>query len=338
MLQIDGSLGEGGGQVLRTSLALSLVTGTPVSIVGIRARRRRPGLMRQHLTCVLAAAAVGDARVDGAALDSRAIEFAPGRVRGGDHRFTVGTAGSTTLVLQTVLPALLHAPAPSTVTIAGGTHNPMAPPYDFVARAFARALRHMGAKLDVQLLRHGFAPAGGGAIASNIGPSRLCPTSFLARTSGLRGARALLANLPRHVAERELAVVRRRLSVHPEQLRVEEVDAEGPGNMLLVELPGDPFDEVVAIAGERGKPAEQVAEEACGRAEALLGTGAAVGEHLSDQLLLPLAIAGGGAMRTVAPSLHARTNAAVIERFLPVRFEQREDRDGSWVVECRSRS
>src|SRR5512143_2963577 len=136
VLEIDGASGEGGGQILRSSLALSLVTGIPFRIVNVRAGRKRPGLMRQHLTAVQAAAAVGQARVAGADVGSRELTFEPGTVRAGDYRFSVGTAGSATLVFQTVFPALALAKAPSSVTVEGGTHNPMAPPFDFLARAF----------------------------------------------------------------------------------------------------------------------------------------------------------------------------------------------------------
>lgn len=340
MLTIDGMQGEGGGQVLRTSLALSLVTGEPFTIENIRANRARPGLQRQHLTAVQAATAVGGARVDGAELGSSRVVFTPRALRGGHFAFAVGTAGSTTLVLQTVLPALLAAPAPSSLLLEGGTHNPLAPCADFVLRTFAPALRTMGASLDLQLLRHGFAPAGGGAIAANIGPSRLAPTTWLRRTpAGLPRARALVAQLPTSIGERELAIVQRRLGAvfHREQMAVESVDSYGPGNILLLEFPLEGWTEVIGVPGERGVSAEHVANTACGRAKTFLAVEAPVGEHLADQLLLPLALAGGGALRTLPPSLHTRTNAQVIERFLPVRFTFRDEPDRSCVIEVAPR-
>ncbi len=338
MITIDGSLGEGGGQVQRTALSLSLVTGEPFTIEKIRAGRAKPGLARQHLTCVEAAAAVGGASVEGAAIGSQRLVFRPGGVRAGDYGFAIGTAGSTTLVLQTVLPALLVADAPSTVSLTGGTHNPLAPPFEFLQAVFAPALRAMGATVDLQLLRHGFAPTGGGSITATIGPSRLVPRAWLRRDpAGLRRARAIVANLPPSVAERELAIVRRRLDLHPEQMRIETVPSNGPGNVLVIELPGVPFGEVIAVPGERGVAAEQVAERACAQAIAFLATDAPVGEHLADQLLLPLAIGGGGSFRTLPPSRHTTTNAQVIERFLPVRFGFRDDEGRTTVVEVLSR-
>lgn len=332
MITIDGSQGEGGGQVLRTALSLALVTGQPFAIEKIRAGRDKPGLKRQHLTCVQAATEVGGAAVDGAELGSMRLVFEPRELRGGDYRFAIGTAGSTTLVLQTVLPALLVADEPSTVTASGGTHNPLAPPFDFLATTFATAVRAMGASLDLQLVRHGFAPAGGGMLTAAVGPSRLAPIEWLQRGhTGLPGARALIAQIDASVAERELAVVRKRLGMHPERLRVEKVDSHGPGNMLLLEFPNQHVTEVIAVPGERGVSAEQVADRACALARPFLASDAPVGEHLADQLLLPLAMAGGGAFRTTEPSSHTRTNAEVIERFLPVRFELRPH-GNAWLV------
>lgn len=333
MITIDGSMGEGGGQVLRTALALSLVTAQPFLIERIRAGRAKPGLARQHLTCVEAAVAVGQARVEGAELGSQRLVFKPVSVRAGDYRFAIGTAGSTTLVLQTVLPALLRAGAPSKVMLSGGTHNPLAPPFEFLQLAFAPALRAMGASLDLELVRYGFAPAGGGAIGAEIRPSRLQPVTLLERKpAGLPRARALLAQLSPHIGERELAIVRQRLALPAAQTRVETVASHGPGNMLLLEFPGQPCSEVIGVPGERGISAEQVAEAACAQASAFLAADVPVGEHLADQLPPLMAIAGGGAFRTLEPSPHTRTNAQVIERFLPVRIGFTADAPGTWLV------
>ncbi len=335
MLHIDGSMGEGGGQVLRTALGLSLVTGQPFSIERIRAGREKPGLKRQHLTAVLAAAAIGGASVDGAEPGSQRLTFAPERVRAGTHRCAIGTAGSTTLVLQTLLPALLTAAAPSTVHLSGGTHNPLAPSFDFVAQVFVPALRQMGAAIDLQLVRYGFAPAGGGVISAVVTPRTLTPVQWLERRAvGLPRARAIVAGVPHSVAERELHVVGRRLDFRPEQRHVEEVDSAGPGNMLVLEFPGEPVGELISVPGERRVSAETVAERACAQAKAFLDANAPVGEHLADQLLIPLAMAGGGVFRTLPPSLHTRTNAEVVERFLPVRITLREDTGAAnWIVE-----
>jgi RNA 3'-terminal phosphate cyclase (ATP) len=225
LITIDGSMGEGGGQVLRTSLALSLVTGKPFRIERIRAGREKPGLLRQHLTAVNAAAAVGGADVDGAALGSRELGFRPGAVRPGEHRFAVGTAGSATLVLQAVLPALLGARGSSSLVLEGGTHNPFAPPFDFLAKAFLPLLARMGAKVEARLERPGFYPAGGGRFHVAIEPvERLQRLDLPSRGEPKRRlARAMVSNLHRNIADRELKAVKDLLSWDRSCLIADEV-------------------------------------------------------------------------------------------------------------------
>lgn len=336
MLHLDGSAGEGGGQILRTALALSALTGQAFRIEHIRRNREKPGLARQHLTAVQAAAACCGARVTGAEPGSRSLSFAPGRVRPGDHTFAIGTAGSTSLVLQTVLPALLLADGPSRVHVTGGTHNPKCPPFDFLQRAFAPLLRAMGFGIELTLHRAGFRPAGGGEIAAAIapgnGPRRL---DLLDRGPGLPPqVRILLSNLPDRIAVRERAVLQERLGHLEPRIAVESVPSPGPGNAITVTLPAVHATEVVTAIGERGIPAERVAAAAADEALALLAADVPVGPHLADQLLIPLALAGAGTFRTVRPTLHTTTNVHVIEVFLPVRFRLREDeaRPGTWLV------
>lgn len=331
-LHIDGSLGEGGGQVLRTALGLSLVTGQPFAIDKIRAGRPKPGLQRQHLTAVLAAAEVGGAQVEGAELGSQRLTFKPKGVRAGAYRFAIGTAGSTTLVLQTVLPALLVADGPSTVELVGGTHNPMAPPFDFLQHAFAPLLHRMGASLALELRTHGFYPAGGGQWRATVAPAAWTPIELLERAAEpQQRARIVLSRIPRHVAEREASTLRARLGLRADEITIDEVDSPGPGNVVLLRLNLGVVTEVVTALGERGVLAEDVAAKVANEAEALLRSGVPVGEHLADQLLVPMALAGGGVFRTVEPSQHTTTNAQVIERFLPVAFTMRED-GGAWRI------
>ncbi|RTL38988.1 MAG: RNA 3'-phosphate cyclase, partial [Rhodocyclaceae bacterium] len=207
MIEIDGAAGEGGGQILRTALALSMCTGQPFTLTRIRAGRAKPGLMRQHLTCVNAAAEVCAAEVDGAELNAQSLRFTPGQVRAGDYHFNVGTAGSCTLVLQTVWPALLMADAPSRLKLGGGTHNPMAPPFHFLARSYAPLMRRLGANAELNLRRLGFYPAGGGEIEVTIWPAgdTLQPFDLDGRGARLEGyAECFVPALPRSVARREL--------------------------------------------------------------------------------------------------------------------------------------
>ncbi len=335
LLTIDGSLGEGGGQVLRTSLALSLVTGRPFRIERIRAGRRQPGLLRQHLTAVNAACEVSGARVTGAELGSRELQFEPGAVRGGEYRFAVGTAGSATLVLQTVLVPLALAREPSRLTLEGGTHNPFAPPFDFLARTFLPAFARMGPRVGARLERHGFYPAGGGRFEVTIEPcARLLPFSLETRSEAVAvSARALVACLPEKIGVRELAVVRERLGLPRDACRVEIIDCPvGPGNVLVIALASDDVVEIVTGFGEKSVSAERVASTACAEASRYLEAGVPVGEHLADQLLVPCAVAGTGCFRTVKPSRHTETNADVVRAFLPVDVRIEPENDVAWRI------
>ena len=324
-VHIDGAQGEGGGQVLRSSLTLSLLTGRPLHIERIRAGRRKPGLQRQHLTAVRAAAEVGNARVIGGDPGSQSLSFQPQGLRAGRFQFAIGTAGSCTLVLQTILPALLLAPGPSRVLLSGGTHNPQAPPADFLRRVFLPLLNRIGGQSTLRLLRHGFYPAGGGEIEVTVEPAaQLRPLELSERGALLeQRAQALIAALPMHIAERELATVARTLGWSQEQLRLEGLPNDrGPGNALMLTLVHEGVTEMFTSFGEVGVRAEQVAAKACRLVSRYLASGAAAGPFLADQLLLPLALAGGS-FTTVRPTQHTLTNLRVIEQFLPHRFEIR---------------
>ncbi|MFM8333569.1 MAG: RNA 3'-terminal phosphate cyclase [Candidatus Methylumidiphilus sp.] len=320
VLELDGSEGEGGGQILRTALSLSMCSGRPFRIINIRAKRKSPGLMRQHLTAVLAAAEICGAAVEGGHAGSQALSFRPGRVRGGDYKFAIGTAGSCTLVLQTVLPALLQADGPSRVLLRGGTHNPLSPPFHFLERAFLPLLRRMGAVVSLDLARCGFYPAGGGEFNAQIEPSALRPLHLAERGERLAAyAECLIAALPMHIARRELETVGKRMGFGEAQLRLRGLPHDqGPGNALLLTLEQAQVTEVFSGFGEKGVAAETVAERLVEAARRYLASGAAVGPHLADQLLLPMALAGGGSFTVSAWTPHAATNAEVIRRFVDI--------------------
>lgn len=335
MLTIDGSQGEGGGQILRSSLALALVTGQPFTITKIRAGRKKPGILRQHLTALQAAVAISQAQAVGGELGSMELTFKPGTVRPSEYHFAVGTAGSATLVLQTVLPALLCAAGPSTLRLEGGTHNPWAPPFDFLTSAFLPLIERMGPRIQARLVRPGFYPAGGGEFQVTITPAAaLQPIELLARGDTQRiSAAAKIAHLPRHVAERELKLVARKLGLSDDRLIVEEVaGSRGPGNVVVIEVQSAHVTEVFTGFGEKGLPAEAVADQAAQQARRYLMKDVAVGEYLTDQLLLPLALAGGGAFRTAGLSRHAQTNIQVIEAFLGLGFDICRDDSAGIVV------
>lgn len=339
MIEIDGSMGEGGGQVLRTSLALSMVTGEPFRIENIRAGRRKAGLLRQHLTCVHAARQVSGGAVNGAALGSSGIEFTPGTIRGGDYSFAIGTAGSTTLVLQTILPALATAPEPSRVTISGGTHNPHAPSVDFLRRSFLPLLGRMGPSIDLELNRHGFFPAGGGEITVQIQPCETLRPIELVQAEPISSRRAVatIAGLPGLIARRELDVVGADLGWPESCLKIEQLSEKvGPGNILSIEVGRGDVTEVFTGFGERGVSSEKVGSRAAKDASRYINSHVPVWRFLADQLMLPLALAGGGRFRTCPLSLHAKTNAEVIELFLPIKIQRSNAPDESILVEFTS--
>jgi RNA 3'-terminal phosphate cyclase (ATP) len=340
MIHLDGSRGEGGGQILRTSLALAMITGKSFQIRQIRAGRAKPGLMRQHLTAVKAAANVCDAEMEGAELKSQQLTFKPGTVRAGDYRFDIGTAGSATLVLQTVLPALMTAEGPSQLTLCGGTHNIHAPPYDFLAKAFLPLLKRMGPQVTATLVRHGFFPAGGGEVVIDIQPVQSLKPLELIDGGPLvrRHATALVSRLPRHIAERELATIRRKLELSEGETTVEEVESVGPGNVVVIEIQHQHVTEVVTGFGQRGVKAEKVAADAVREAKDYLAANVPVGEHLADQLLLPLALAGGGRYRTTQPTPHTTTNVETIGKFLDVAIEIDEIEDDVFDVHVGGRN
>ncbi len=336
MIELDGSSGEGGGQILRTALALAICTGQPVQIERIRAGRAKPGLMRQHLACVQAAARISGAQIHGAELGSQAIRFEPGVALGGDYRFDVGSAGSCLLVLQTVLPPLLQAVQPSRIVLSGGTHNPMAPPFQFIERAFVPLLRRMGAGVSLNLRRHGFYPAGGGELEVEIQPASggLKPMELTQRNVLQEAyAEALVAGIARSVGGRELETLGLGMGWSGDQLRLPPLrQNEGPGNALIATLQYEHHAEVFTEFGEKSLSAEQVAKRLLAQLRDFQKSDAAVGPYLADQLALPMALAGGGAYTASEITPHAQTNFAVIEKFLPVSFEQKASRAGTLVT------
>ena len=323
LVRIDGSYGEGGGQVLRTSLALSIITGQPVAIERIRAGRPRPGLAAQHLAAVRAAAEVGRARVEGARKGSTALSFEPAGVRPGRYRLDIGTAGATTLVLQTVALPLALAPGASEVRVTGGTHVPWSPPFHYLELQWAPVLREVGVDVTLTLEAAGFFPRGGGRVRALVTPAkrslrplRRVDRGALVRVQGLAGS----ARLPGHVTERMARAAREGLAGLGCPVRVDRVrlDAPSPGAFLVLRATFEGATLTASALGGRGKPAEQVAAEAVSELCRMLGTGACTDPHLADQVLPPLALARGESEITTARvTRHLTTNAWVIRQFLP---------------------
>lgn len=326
LLHIDGSQGEGGGQIVRTALALAALLQKNVKISNIRANRKRPGLRPQHLVAVRALSEITRAEMEGAHENSGQLSFAPGTIRGGDYRFIIKTAGSTSLVLAAVLPPLLFAAVPSRITIEGGTHVPFSPPYHYLETVFCPALLAMGGRVEMRLEKWGWYPEGGGSVNIRVSPCQGLQAVRLTRRGRLRGLELLvgLANLPLHIARREREQVEKIMEKNGFEVKSGFVPASSLGTGNVVFLKGV-FERAVAgfsALGRKGKPAEKVAEEVCRDWLTFINTGAAVDPHLADQLLVYMALARGkSALRTTGMTSHLLTNIGIIERFLPVHFD-----------------
>lgn len=326
MLQLDGSQGEGGGQILRTSLALSLVTGKAFHLRNVRAGRSKPGLQPQHLMSVQAAAQIGQARLRGASRGSTDLVFEPGTVVPGKYHFAIGTAGATGLVLHTVYLPLALAGAASTVTIEGGTHVKAAPCFHFLETTWRHYLALAGLHVDVRMVRSGFYPRGGGLVQADIQPCAQARAFELAEPpppTEITGFSAV-AGLPDHIRERQARRVRERFAARgfaERGLNValrEETWPGGPGTVVALILNTQPVPTLFFALGERGKPAERVADEAVDEACAFLDAQPrGIDGHSADQILLPLALAAGRSQfPTALITLHLVTNAEVIQRFV----------------------
>ncbi|WP_221794483.1 RNA 3'-terminal phosphate cyclase [Oceanobacter mangrovi] len=333
-MQVDGAMGEGGGQVLRTSLTLALLQQRPLRITNIRAGRSKPGLMRQHLACARAAAAICAGTLRGDEPGSDWLEFEPAPVKGGLYEFAISTAGSTALVCQTVLLPLVLASEPSTAEFRGGTHNGLSPSVDFLRQSFLPLLQTMGVTTRLSLHRHGFMPAGGGHWTLEIVPvQQLVPLQLEHVVPAVADPVAVVCQnqLPRNIAERQLTELKRRLGMDL-VTTVEFVDALGAGNMLALEVALPEFVQRFELPAAMGSSAEKIARRLAGFYRKWQHSNVAVDEYLADQLLLPIALAGAGRFTTTAPSLHTRTNIELIEQLTGQRFQQQQLDASRWLV------
>ena len=321
---LDGSHGEGGGQVLRTALSLAVATNRPVTITNVRAGRPRPGLQPQHLTAVRALATVSDAEVEGAELGSTALRFVPRRIGSGTYRFEVGTAGAVSLVFQALLLPLALAEAPSRLALVGGTHVTWSPPFHYVAETFLPAVEGIGIRAEVALRRWGWYPRGGGEMEATIVPTpRTALRGFVVESrdeiTQIHGLSAV-SKLPRSIAERQQRRAVQRLAAAgvPAEIAIEEALAFGAGTLVFLAVRGRAG---FSALGRRGLPAEQVADAAVEPLLAYLASGAAVDEHLADQVVPFCALANTESTFTCPTiSPHLVTVAWVVEQFLPVRI------------------
>lgn len=333
-IQLNGQ--SGGGQLLRTALSLAMITGQPFRMTHIRGKRFKPGLMRQHLTCVKAAAEISGGVTDGAELGSTELVFRAGEIRGGDYHYAIGTAGSTTLLLQTLLPALWHAKEKSTLRLSGGTHNPLAPPYDFIAEVFLPAMKRHGATSTTTLVETGFAPTGGGVLEVAVEPleDALPEVAFTERGElEATSLRVISRSVADSIADRLMDSAAK---AWPCEARAIEHRTAGPGQGLIGYAVAEfaHGTELVSGCAERGQSAEKIGHRMGKAMQDFLNTEAAVGRHLADQLLLPMALAGGGVFTTTAPDAHVPSNIAIIEQFLPVKFAVENEGGGLFRVSC----
>ncbi|MBJ6727874.1 RNA 3'-terminal phosphate cyclase [Geomesophilobacter sediminis] len=324
MIEIDGSEGEGGGQMLRTAISLSCITGKPFRIFHIRAGREKPGLKRQHQVAVQAAARLCGAEVVGDGLGSTDLTFAPGPVVPGDYSFDIGTAGSTTMVLQTLIPPLLFASGPSRLYLFGGTHVPFSPSWEFLAEVYLPTLEGLGINVAAQMDRVGFYPKGGGKVRAAVRPlQELKPLVVAKRGELVRiTGYSAVANLSRSIAERQaaaaVALLRDKLGTKtPIRIEVREIPSYSPGTFIFLKAEYRSAVAGFSALGVRGKPAETVGSEAAAELLTHHGSSMPVDPRLADQLVLFLAQAAGpSAFGTSRVSNHLETNLTVAQHFL----------------------
>jgi RNA 3'-terminal phosphate cyclase (ATP) len=343
MIEIDGSQGEGGGQILRSALALSVITKKPFRISNIRGKRPKPGLMRQHLACIDAAIAISNSKAwttshEPLEIGSISLEFWPGEVAAGDYEFSIGSAGSCMLVLQTVLWPLLKCAKKSQLRLRGGTHNPMAPSATCLQSVLPQVLEKVGGIVEIEVLRHGFYPRGGGEVVVRLqGTESFQRFSFLDRGEHIETQFLCLhASISPQVAKRELAKVADLMKVSSDTSlkNIALRSNEGPGNALLAIAKYVYVTEVFSAYGEQGASAERVAEKLVAQLRKYEKATAPIGPHLADQLLLPMALAGPGSFLCTEATQHTKTNAEIIQRFLDCVIEIGELTSEGHRVNC----
>lgn len=341
-VMVDGSIGEGGGQVLRASLALSMALGKPFQIKNIRSGRPKPGLKRQHLACILAASEICKANVTGGRMHSTELSFVPGSLNPGKYSFDIGSGGSCTLVLQALMPPLMFASEPSSLTITGGTHVPHAPPFEFLQQTLLPWLAKLGPSFTANMDRAGFMQVGGGSIDLEIRPAAPGPLNEQ-KCGALEGIEALIyiCNLDENIAAREAQVIRNS-SLNSFGLTDEDVSLEtggsmkekpiGPGNAVLIKVKRANGVTICSGIGQRGLAAGSVARQAVRRTLAFIRSEVPVEAHLADQLIVPLALAGGGSFLTEKPSEHLKTCLDILSLFMDIKKSITQQSEQSYLV------
>ncbi len=334
LIEIDGSFGEGGGQILRSSLSLSMYLQQPVLIKNIRAGRKKPGLMRQHLTAVKAAAEICDAAVRGAEISSLKLEFYPAKVKSGNYKFDIGTAGSTTLVLQTLLPVLMLAVGESNIVLCGGTHNQFSPPLDFLLLSFFKQIRKMEPEISISTERYGFFPVGGGRISVNIKPaSKLNQIEILGKGIHLsKKAIAYSSLIPENIGKSEMKIIQNKLDWNEDNCFAELVDSPGPGNVVMLIDENENSTEVFTGFGKKNYPLKRVCHDAINDYSEYINCDIPVYKYLADQLVIPMALSGGARFITCEPSMHTLTNIEIVRKFLGININVHKLNEKQWRI------
>jgi RNA 3'-terminal phosphate cyclase (ATP) len=342
MIEIDGSYGEAGGQILRTALSLSCVSGKPFRMFNIRKSRSRPGLMPQHLMCVRALALICGASVRGDAVGSTELIFIPSEPKPGDYEFDIGTAGSTSLLLQAILPALVFSKKKSSITLTGGTHVPFSPPFYYVSDVFVPMLRRLGIDLNIFVERYGFYPKGGGRIRAEVYPSggakaiTLLKKGEFKKITGISG----VVKLPLSIAERQGNAVNEMLSFHGLHAKIDLLSAEAFGRGTFVFLKAETAECIAGFSslGERGKKAETVGREAAEELISYYYVDACLDPHLADQIVLYLSFADAPSSFTTSRITgHLVTNLWTIEKLTGLNYsiEGEKGKPGKVVIATR---
>ena len=333
-MEIDGSYGEGGGQILRTAVALAALTGTEVTIDNVRTRRGKPGLAAQHLTAVMGVASLCDGEVDGGFVGSTAVTFRPGHIIGGAYQLDVGTAGSITLVLQACMLASLRAPMATELEIRGGTNVRMSPPVDFYTNVLLPMLGKMGFDVELEIVSRGFYPQGGGTVRAVLSPCLLLAPLGLEDRGRLEevGGVAFTQNLPEHVGQRMANAARKAFLGQELKVRTDRTSGHSTGAGLALYARYQNTCLGADAMGEKGVPAEQVGEDAVARLKDDMDGPGTLDVHAADQLLAYMALAERPSRFIVAEvSSHMSTQMWLLERFLPVKFAEHERDEGVLV-------
>ncbi|HDQ59796.1 MAG TPA: RNA 3'-terminal phosphate cyclase [Candidatus Woesearchaeota archaeon] len=323
MIEIDGSYLEGGGQVIRTSIALSAVTGKAVKIFNVRANRQPPGLKAQHLTCVKAVGEICSAEIKGNKIGASELVFIPGEIKGGSYSWDIKTAGSATLVMQALLPAAVFLKKNFTFNITGGTHLRWSPPYEYFEKIFCNYLSMMGADINPELLRHGFYPKGGGRLKVRVAPAELKPVELMSRGEYLyTNVHSVASNFleKREVADRQLKAFKKIFKKTINESFVNYIDSDSPGSNIHACACYENCRIGAEEVGELRKTAEQVGKSCAEKLIKETSGSSAVDSHMADQAVPYLALYGGK-IAIDEISMHTKTNMWVCEQFLPVKFK-----------------